>query len=138
MKRSTPEPIPASLLALAPPVLHAVAERVRAVVHAALPDATERVLPGWRALGFRHADVGHVAALFTLRDEVRLYFEHGGELPDGTGVTLGRTGRSSYAIFRRASDVKPRALAALVRRAFLAGSERRALRAAARPPRRRR
>lgn len=135
---SPPTPLPASLLALAPPALHPVAERVRAAVHAALPGVTERVLPGWRALGFRHLDVGHVAALFALRDEVRLYFEHGSGLPDGTGVTLGRTGRSSYAIFRRAADVKRAALTALVRQAFLAGAERRALRRAARAPRRRR
>lgn len=126
-----------TLLADFPPAVRTIAARVRAIVIDVLPDAEERVLPGWRAIGFRSREAGHVCALFPYAAEVRLYFEHGSQLRDGEGIEYGDTPLSRYAIFRRASDVKTRTLAPVVMQAFLATSERRAARRGAAKPKRR-
>lgn len=126
-----------ALLADFPPAVRAIAARIRAIVLDVLPEAGERVLPGWRAIGFRSREAGHVCALFPYTAEVRLYFEHGSGLRDGEGIEYGDTPLSRYAIFRRVSDVKTRTLAPAVMQAFLATSERRAARRGAAKPKRR-
>ncbi|MFN8587363.1 MAG: DUF1801 domain-containing protein [Candidatus Eisenbacteria bacterium] len=125
-----------ALLAPFPPTVRATCGRVRALLHDTLPGCEERVLPGWRAIGFRTPEAGHVCALFPYEAEVRLYFEHGSHLRDGEGVTYGDTPLTRYAIFARAGDVKVRALRAAVMQAYLATCERRALRRGAARPRR--
>ncbi len=126
-----------ALLADFPPAVRTIAARVRAIVLEVLPDAEERVLPGWRAIGFRSGEAGHVCALFPYTAEVRLYFEHGAGLRNGEGIEYGDTPLSRYAIFRRVSEVKTRTLAPAVMQAFLATSERRAARRGAAKPKRR-
>ena len=126
-----------ALLADFPPAVRAIAAKVRAIVNDVLPGAEERVLPGWRAIAFRSPEAGHVCALFPYAAEVRLYFEHGSSLRDGEGIEYGDTPLSRYAIFRRAADVKVGTLAPAVMQAFLATSERRAVRRGAAKPKRR-
>jgi hypothetical protein len=47
------DPIPADLfLSGYPPEIRELAERLRAVVHQAVPDAIERVRTGWRLIGY--------------------------------------------------------------------------------------
>lgn len=117
-----------ALLADFPPAVRAIAARVRALLHDTLPECEERVLSGWRAIGFRTREAGHVCALFPYAADVRLYFEHGSGLRDGEGLTYGDTPLSRYAIFRRAADVKARPLRAALMQAYLATCERRAIR----------
>lgn len=56
--------------------------RLREVIRAAMPDATEKVYLGWHGIGFHHPDVGYVCAVFPGEDHVRVGFEHGHLLPD--------------------------------------------------------
>ena len=110
---------PDELLAPLPPVTRRLANRVRAVVRRAVPTLTERALPGWRAIGFRDAQAGHVCALFPFGPEVRLYVEHGARLDDPDGLLQGRMKRGRYVAFRSERDVRARALARLIRRAVM-------------------
>jgi hypothetical protein len=119
------------LLAEYPANVRAVAERLRRAILAALPDAEERVLPGWRALGYRHPEAGHVGALFPGNDEVKLYLEYGADLVAPRGVLLGETKQTRYLRFVRESQVRPRDLAPLLVAALLAAADRRKLRGAA-------
>ena len=48
-----------------------------------------RVMRGWRSVNFRHAQAGHVCAVFPYADRVALYFEHGRLLDDPEGVLMG-------------------------------------------------
>jgi hypothetical protein len=56
--------------------------RLREVIRAAMPDATEKVYLGWHGIGFHHPDAGYVCAIFPGEDHVRVGFEHGHLLPD--------------------------------------------------------
>ena len=106
------------LLASHSPQVRAAAERLRALLGAWIPEVEERVLPGWRAFGYRHPDAGHICALFPREDEVRLYIEYGAEVADPSGLLEGDTRQTRYLRFRsaraiRASDVRPLVLGGL-------------------------
>ena len=105
------------LLAAHPPAMQAIANRVRAVLHRAVPTFTERALPGWHAIAFRDPHAGHVCALFPLEHELRLYIEHGARLADPDGMLQGQLKRGRYVRFRSTKDVRARALTRLIREA---------------------
>jgi len=108
---------PDELLAPLPPAMRTLANRIRDVVRRAVPTLAERALPGWRAIGFRDEQAGHVCALFPFGPEVRLYIEHGARLDDPDGLLQGTMKRGRYVAFRTARDVRARALASLIRQA---------------------
>jgi hypothetical protein len=110
---------PDALLAPLPPATRRLANRIRVVVRQAVPTLTERALPGWRAIGFRDAQAGHVCALFPFGDEVRLYVEYGARLDDPDDLLQGTMKRGRYVAFRTERDVRVRALTRLVRRAVV-------------------
>ncbi len=110
---------PEALLEPLPPATRRLANRVRAVVRRAVPTLTEPALPGWRAIGFRDAQAGHVCALFPFGPEVRLYVEHGARLDDPDGLLQGAMKRGRYVAFRTERDVRARALTRLLRRAVM-------------------
>jgi hypothetical protein len=47
-----------------------------------VPDATEAGYGGWRAIGYRHPCAGYIFGIFLSDTGVKLFFEHGGMLPD--------------------------------------------------------
>lgn len=106
-----------ALLALFPGPVRALTEQVRALVLAAVPELAERALPGWKAIGFRHSEAGHLCALFPGEPEVKLYFEYGARLDDPDRLLQGSTKQTRYVPFRSARDLSRAALTALVRRA---------------------
>ena len=59
---------------------------LRNLIRSAMPDAAERVYPGWHGVGFHHPDAGYVCAIFPGEDHVRVGFEHGHLLPDPHGL----------------------------------------------------
>jgi hypothetical protein len=87
------EPIPPELFleGYAPPI-RAVAERLRAVVRRAVPDAVERVRPGWRLIGYDVA-VGKRTRYFAFvapePEHVHLGFEYGAWMADPHHLLLG-------------------------------------------------
>lgn len=126
---------PDQLLADHTPGVRAITEKLRRAVRAAIPDAEERVLPGWHAFGYRHAEAGHVCAIFPMPDEVKLYLEFGANLALPAGALLGETKQTRHLRFVRAADVRPRALAPILVAALVAAAKRREVRRAARPAR---
>ena len=60
--------------------------RLRDVFRSAMPDATERIYPGWHGIGFHHPTAGYVCGLFPGVDNVRVGFEHGHLLADSHGL----------------------------------------------------
>jgi hypothetical protein len=80
------DPIPPELfLDGYPPGIRAAAERLRAVVREAVPDAIERVRTGWRLIGY-DVPVGKRARYFAFvvpeTEHVHLGFEYGAWMAD--------------------------------------------------------
>jgi hypothetical protein len=63
--------------------------RLRDAIRTALPDATEKVYPGWHGVGFHHPDAGYVCGIFPVEDHVKVGFERGSQLPDPHGLFAG-------------------------------------------------
>jgi hypothetical protein len=87
------EPIPAELLLDGyPPGIQAAAERLRAVVREAVPDAIERVRTGWRLIGY-DIPVGKRTRYFAFvvpePEHVHLGFEYGVWMTDPDGLLRG-------------------------------------------------
>lgn len=93
----TKDPIPPeALLDQYPGPMRDIAERLREIVHATLPDAIERARPGWHLIGYdlplgrRTAYFAYVAPEY---EHVHLGFEHGWAMRDphrllqGSGIT---------------------------------------------------
>ena len=59
---------------------------LRDLVRSSMPDATERIYPGWHGIGFHHPTAGYVCGLFPGADNVRVGFEHGHLLTDPHGL----------------------------------------------------
>jgi hypothetical protein len=117
--RIKPSVTAAELLAQCPAPLRALLKEIRTVISTAAPSLEERILPGWRAFGYRDPHAGHVCALFPLPGEIKLYFEHGQRLEDPDGLLSGRLKQTSYIVFRTRRDLRMPALRRLVRRALM-------------------
>jgi hypothetical protein len=74
------------------PGVRAVAERLRAVVRAAVPNAIERVRIGWRLIGY-DVPVGKGTRYFAMvwpePEHVHLGFEYGAWMDDPAGILRG-------------------------------------------------
>jgi len=87
---------PEALLDDFPPPMRAIGERLRDVVTDAVPDAVERVRPGWRLIGY-DLPMGRKRVYFAFvapeNGHVHLGFEHGWAMRDphrllkGAGIT---------------------------------------------------
>ena len=75
-----------------PPEIAELAERLRSVVHEAVPDAIERVRTGWRLIGY-DVPVGRRTRYFAFiapePEHVHLGFEYGIWMSDPDGLLLG-------------------------------------------------
>lgn len=113
-----------SLLAGYPPPVRILAERLRDIVRATIPDAEERVQPGWRALGYHDPHAGYFCGIFPQHGCVRIYFERGRWLADPDGLLEGDGRRTRMMVIRTARDIRAPALRRLLRRAVMHGSVR--------------
>ncbi len=103
-----------------PPPMQRLIERLRKLVKATVPEATERVYPIWRGIGYRHPTAGYFCGIFPSRDIVRLGFEYGVWLSDPDrllrpGPTQGKKVR--YVEITSLRDVPRKSLATLLRAA---------------------
>ena len=84
--------LPELFLAGYPADIRDIAERLRAVVHEAVPDAIERVRAGWRLIGY-DVPVGRRKRYFAFvapePAHVHLGFEYGAWMADPDGLLLG-------------------------------------------------
>jgi hypothetical protein len=120
-RRARPAVTPEDILAVHEEPIVTLAQKLRALVRAELPDAEERAYPGWKAIGYVDADAGYVCGIFPFSDRVALGFERGVLLPDPEGLLRpGVSGGSKvrYVEIRRPSDVRVHALRALLRAAL--------------------
>ena len=98
-----------AFLAGYPPHVRDLAERARALVRAAVPNAIERLYPGWRLIGYRapHGKASrYFAFIAPLDDEVRLGFELGVHLDDPHGLLEGDGTQVRHIPLRSAGDVR--------------------------------
>ena len=119
------DPIPPeAYLAAFPPSIAQLGARLRAVVLAAVPDAVERVRPGWHLIGYdapaRPGSPGRRRAYFAYiapeREHIHLGFEHGASMrdPDGRLEGEGITRQVRWLTFRPGDEPDPRAIEGLL------------------------
>jgi hypothetical protein len=83
---------PEALIADYPPPHGALAQRLRQIVTAAVPEALERVRPGWRLIGYDLPDTRHgsmFAWIWLEPEHVHLGFPYGVNMADPNGVMHG-------------------------------------------------
>ena len=83
---------PEALLEDFPPPMRSIANRLREIVKATMPEASERVRPGWRLIGY-DLPIGRKAVYFAYvapeNEHVHLGFEHGWAMRDPLGLLKG-------------------------------------------------
>jgi len=116
------DPIPPeALLAGYPEPMQAIAERLRAIVRRAVPDAVEAVRPGWRLIGYDVPAGRRGSAYFCWvapeRDHVHLGFEYGIFMVDRDGVLIGKgiTRKVRWVTLRESDPIAEAQLLELVR-----------------------
>ncbi len=114
-RQKSPRPKPEEILAGGPPRLIAVANRLRAIIKAAIPEASELGYPGWRAIGYRHPEAGYACGIFPYKDHVKIYFEHGRHLPDEGNILEGDGRQTRYVLVRDLKDIKTMAFKRLLK-----------------------
>jgi Domain of unknown function (DU1801) len=123
---------PEALLAAYPPVHQDVANALRRLVKRAVPDAIERVRPGWGLIGY---DVPfgrrtrYFAFIWPEPEHVHLGFEHGVLMDDPHGLLLGAgvTKQVRWLTLEAVKDIPPTAdelVREAVRVAVMSRSER--------------
>jgi hypothetical protein len=113
---------PEALLAAYPPVHQDVANALRRLVKHAVPDAIERVRPGWGLIGY---DVPfgrrtrYFAFIWPEPEHVHLGFEHGVLMDDPQGVLLGEgiTKKVRWLTLTRLDQIREADVVTLVREA---------------------
>jgi hypothetical protein len=114
------DPIPPeAFLAAYPDPMRAIAEQLRAVVRQAVPEAIERVRPGWRLIGYDVPGRGKAVYFCYVAPEpehVHLGFEHGVLMRDDEGVLLGAgiTRQVRWVTVRAGDSIPTRRYEALV------------------------
>jgi len=71
------------------PQVRDLAERLRKLIKAAVPEAVEAAYPGWHAIGYRHSTSGYFCGIFPQDETIDLAFEYGVLLPDPHGLLHG-------------------------------------------------
>lgn len=102
-------------IAAVPPERQSLLATLRRTVQDAIPTASERVYPGWRAIGYRHPVQGYVGGIFPFEAKTLLVFEWGALLADPLHL-LGGNGRQARTIALGPDDSVPvAAIQALLR-----------------------
>lgn len=98
-----------------PPHIAAIGQRVRGIVRAELPDASEYVYQGWRLIGYRVPK--YVCFIAPHEHEVRLGFEYGVSMRDPHGILEGGGTQVRYIAYRDVLAVDEELVRAYVREA---------------------
>ncbi len=112
---------PEALLAGYPQPMRAIAESLRVIVRRAVPDAVERVRPGWRLIGYDVPAGPRRPRYFCYvapeAEHVHLGFEYGVFMSDPDGVLLGAgvTRKVRWLTFRPGDPIDQLELIELVR-----------------------
>jgi hypothetical protein len=96
------------------PDVRALVHRLRRLVKSVVPEASERVYPGWHGLGYHHPEAGYFCGIFPLAKSVRLLFEKGGRLSDPHGLFTGGGAQTRYAEIEPGVPIDERGLEGLL------------------------
>ena len=120
MKKKLPanELKPEDILSSYSPGVRNLAEHVRKLIKDTIPAVEERAYPGWRAIGFRHPDVGYFCGIFPQEEGVDLAFEFGVLLPDPQAILDGKGKQVRYVHILQMQDIQPEPLIALIQAAI--------------------
>ncbi len=91
-----------------------LAGRLRSLLLAAEPAFSERVYPGWHAIGYRHPRAGYVCGIFPRSDGVRLGFEHGVLLEPHCELLVGSGSQVRYLEIAAERDLRADVIGELV------------------------
>ena len=100
------------------PPVRAIAERLRVLIAATVPEAEERAYGGWHAIGFVHPDAGYFGAIFPREEIVKLCFEWGAVLPDPHRILTGNQKRVRYVVIADEHDIAEDAIIELIQTAI--------------------
>jgi hypothetical protein len=108
------------------PQTRAILLELVSLITSTVPEATQKVNPGWKSLNFSHPRVGYFCGLFPVEDKVVVAFEFGVLLPDPDGILSSRSCAKQVRYARIGSpEVLPRtALKRLLRAAISLPQER--------------
>lgn len=121
--RMEPMP-PEALLDATPDELALIGERLRTIVRSALPEAIERVRPGWRVIGY-DLPIGRRTVFFAWilpqQEHIHLGFVHGVALEDPHRLLQGQRGvkLARWTTFEAGADLDEPALEDLLHEAAL-------------------
>ncbi len=97
---------PELILARHSVAIRRLAKRLRKLIRAAVPEATEAAYPGWHAIGYRHPACSYFCGIFPCDDCVKLVFEFGVLLHDPFGVLEGEGKQVRHFTYRRVKDIQ--------------------------------
>lgn len=112
---------PGALLAGYPPPMRAIANSLRDIVRRAVPDAVERVRPGWRLIGYDvpagPRRLSYFCYIAPEVEHVHLGFEYGVFMADPGHVLLGEgvTRKVRWLTFRGGDRIDERQVVRLLR-----------------------
>jgi hypothetical protein len=104
---------PEALLADQPPERRAIANSLRDLVKRAVPEAIERVRPGWGLIGYdvpvERGKTRYFAFVWAEPEHVHLGFEHGVLMDDPAHLLQGRgeTKQVRWLTFQRLDEIPP-------------------------------
>jgi hypothetical protein len=100
------------------PPVQAIAQRLRELVRRTVPEAKERVYPGWHAVGYVHPEAGYFGAIFPREDQVKLCFEWGAELPNPHHILTGNQKRVRYVVISDELEIPESAIVEMIQAAM--------------------
>ena len=96
---------PEDILSGHSPLVRLIAQRLRDLIQATVPEMTERAYPGWHGIGFRHPRSGYVCGIFPGEQSVKLVFEHGVQLLDPHQVLRGNGKQTRHLDLFKEKDI---------------------------------
>ena len=117
---------PEDVLADHTPEVRALAEELRQLIRAAVPEATEKAYLGWQGIGYRHPQAGYFCGIFPTADLVKLGFEFGVLLPDPDGLLEGSGSQMRWVVLRPGEAIPGDSIRALLQAALDLPSSRQA------------
>ena len=124
MKRKRATLSAEALLAGHTPPIREIAGRLRALIQETVPGLTERIYPGWHALGYVHPEAGYIGGVFPRAERVMIVLEWGVALPDPQGVLSGTGTRTRNVEITDPAEIPERAIVALLEAAVAYGKSR--------------
>lgn len=76
--------------------IRGIAEELRRLIRAFMPEAIESGHPTWHSIGYRHPKAGYVCGIFPHKDSIDLVFEFGILLSDPHKVLQGDGKQTRY------------------------------------------